>query len=202
MTYARPSSRFVGLGFSALVGVTFAALSACGGSSFDSGGSAGDSGAGGSGASSGSTSVAGTSANGGTDAGGGTTANGGSTSSAGASGTTAAGSGGTADCAAMKTEYAATVEKARGCDMGSTDECSPSSTMPVFGCGCSTLVNAKSPYTDLAKKEYQAIQDAKCPVGAICNIACIANTTATCSSQTTSAGTAYECTGTVGGIAN
>jgi len=142
----------------------------------------------------GTTSSGGTTSMGGASTGGTTSTGGTSSGGAGASGTT----GGGPDCAAMKTDYAATVQKARGCDMGSTDECSPSSTMPVFGCGCPTLVNAKSTYTELAKKKYQAIQDAKCPSGPVCGIACIAITSASCSMQTTSSGSAYQCVGMSG----
>jgi hypothetical protein len=154
-----------------------------------SGGAAGASaaGAGAGGASAGS---------GGAASGGATTGGAGGASQGGASG--AGGSAGAVDCAALKTEYAADVDKARGCDSGSTDECSTSSTLPTIGCGCPTAVNAKSAYTTLAKAKYQAIQDAKCPAGPICNIACIAYTSVTCSAQMTTSGTAYECTGISG----
>jgi hypothetical protein len=77
--------------------------------------------------------------------------------------------------------------------MGSVDQCDKSSTLPNLGCGCPTLVNAKSAATTLAKQKYQAFQDAKCPVGPICNIACIAYVGAACSAQAT--GTAFVCTG-------
>lgn len=133
----------------------------------------------------------------------------GGTATAGAAGSTStggagasAGAGGAADCDTLKTEYAADVEKARGCDSGSTDECSTSSTVPTFGCGCPTLVNSKSEFTTAAKQKYQEIQDAKCPVGPVCNIACIAYTSVTCSVEMTSTGTAYQCTGTSGVIPN
>jgi hypothetical protein len=139
-------------------------------------------------------------ASGGTASGGAATGGAGGASLGGAAG--AAGSAGAADCATLKTEYAADVDKARGCDSGSTDECSTSSTMPAIGCGCPTLVNAKSTYTTLAKAKYQAIQDAKCAAGPICNIACLGYTSASCSAQMTTSGTAYECTGTSGVTTN
>jgi hypothetical protein len=186
---------------------------ACG-STFESGGSAG---AGGTVAAAGTTSVAGTSA-GGTETGaGGTNATGGvgvggsatagtgtggaATGGASAGGTNPGGSAGAADCATLKTEYAAAVEKARTCDSGSTDECDKSSTLPAEGCGCPTLVNAKSQFTADAKAKYQAIQDAKCSGGLTCNIACLGYTSAACAVSATAAGTAYVCTGTQGGIA-
>jgi hypothetical protein len=101
----------------------------------------------------------------------------------------------------LKTEYTAALEKARVCDMGSTDQCDKSSTLPnIGGCGCPTLVNTKSEATTLAKQKYQAFQNAKCALGQICNIACLAYTSATCSAQTT--GTGFVCTGSNAGIAN
>ncbi len=219
MTYPRFASRFFGLRFASVASLSLTVCAACGGSSFDSGGSAGASsgGTGASGATGGGTSTAGTSSGGasaGSTAGGGTstagttstggtsaggTSSGGTTSTAGAS---SGGSSGAADCASLKADYEATVQKARGCDQGSMDECSTSSTMPTLGCGCPTLVNAKSPYTDSAKKKYQAIQDAKCPAGPLCNIACLPVTSASCSVQMTSAGSDYLCTGSMGVTTN
>jgi hypothetical protein len=141
---------------------------------------------------------------GGASAGNGGAANGGAANGGAANGgaSGAAGSAGAADCATLKTEYAADVDKARGCDSGSTDQCSTSSTLPAIGCGCPTLVNAKSTYTTLAKAKYQAIQDAKCAAGPICNIACLGYTSASCSAQMIATGTAYECTGTTGVTTN
>jgi hypothetical protein len=142
----------------------------------------------------GSTSTGGTSSAGSTSTGGssaGTTSTGGS---AGASAGGAGGSGG-ADCATLKTDYSALLEKARVCDSGSTDECSKSSTLNNVGCGCPVLVNAKSEFTTEAKAKYQAIQNAKCPVGPICEIACLAYTSAACTSQSTAAGPVFMCTG-------
>jgi hypothetical protein len=130
----------------------------------------------------------------------GSTSTGGSSTGGGSAGTSSAGAGGSAgaDCTTLKAEYAAAVEKARACDSGSTDECDKSSTMPAIGCGCATLVNAKSDYTTIAKQKYQAIQDAKCGTGLICNMACLAYTSAACSAEASTASAAYECTGTQG----
>jgi hypothetical protein len=114
----------------------------------------------------------------------------------------AGGSAGAADCTALKAEYTAALEKARVCDSGSTDECSASSTLPAVGCGCPTLVNAKSDSTTIAKQKYQAIQDAKCAAGPICQIACLAYTGAACTAQAASAGTGYVCTGSQGATTN
>jgi hypothetical protein len=167
-----------------------------GGSTAQAGATSGGSSAQAGGNSGGSTSVAGAPSGGAS----GSTSVGGKPAG-GASGS--GGSAGAADCDTLKADYSATADKARGCDSGSTDECSTSSTLPtVGGCGCALLVNAKSPYTPLAQQKYQAIQDAKCAAGPICNVACIANTSAACTSVTTTAGTAYECTGTSGLAAN
>ncbi len=179
----------------------------CGGSNFVSSGDGSGGGSAQAGASSGgSTSSAGTAsggASGRVGTGGSATAG---SSNAGTGGSPAAGqasgsggSSGAPDCDTLKADYSATVDKARGCDSGSTDECSKSSTLPaVGGCGCAALVNAKSPYTPIAQQKYQAIQDAKCPAGPICNIACIAYTSAACTAVTETSGTVYECTGTSG----
>jgi hypothetical protein len=212
--------------------------SACGGSSFDAGGTAGSSGsateAGATGSNAGATSGAGASSGGadtgdagagGLSAGGAATAGAGGSSAGGSSagaggssaggrsggagaggsgtggrsgGAGAGGSGGAADCATLKTEYTAALEKARVCDKGSTDQCTTSSTLPTMGCGCPTLVNAKSEATTLAKEKYQAFQNAKCPIGPICAIACLAYTGATCSAQTTGTGNTFVCTGSQG----
>ncbi len=175
-------------------GSTAQAGAASGGSSAQAGASSG-----------GSTSSAGTAsggASGSTSVGGGVTAGSSNAGAGGGPAGGASGSGGSAgapDCDSLKADYAAAVGKAQVCDSGSTDECSKSSTLPAAGgCGCAVLVNAKSPYTPIAQQKYQAIQDAKCPTGPVCNIACIAYTSAACTSVTTTGGSAYECTGTSG----
>jgi hypothetical protein len=198
--------------------------SACGGSSFEAGGGGGSSGsateAGSTGSNAGATSSAGESSGGsagdssagasagGQSAGGTATAGAGGSSaggsSAGASGAGAggssggatAGAGGAADCTTLKADYAAALEKARACNKALTNECTTSSTLPTLGCGCPTLVNAKSEATTLAKEKYQAFQDAKCPIGPICNIACIAYKSAACSAAAT--GNTFVCTGSSG----
>jgi hypothetical protein len=200
--------------------------SACGGSSFEAGGSGGASQAGATGSNGGDTSSAGTSSGGtagdssggasagGHPAGGAATAGAGGSSAGGSSagassagagtggssGGATAGAGGSAgaNCATLKTDYAAALEKARVCDKGLTNQCSTSSTLPTMGCGCPVLVNSKSEATTLAKAKYQAFQDAKCPVGPICNIACLAYTGATCSAQTMGTGNTFVCTGSSG----
>lgn len=156
-----------------------------------------------SGGSSGSTAIGGTTSAGAsgavTGSGGSSVGSGGSSAGSGSGGVPAGGApstGGTggADCATLKTEYTAAVEKARVCDVGSTDECSKSSTLPALGCGCPTLVNAKSTYTAVAQKRYDDIQADKCLTGAICNIACAPATGASCALQTATAGGGYVCT--------
>jgi hypothetical protein len=169
-----------------------------------SGGSGADSSAGASGQSTGGAAAAGAggSSTGGDSAGGASAGagTGGSHAGAGGSSAGAGGSAGVANCATLKTEYAAALEKARVCDMGSMNQCDKSSTLPNIGCGCPALVNAKSEATTLAKQKYQAFQDAKCPIGPICNIACLAYTSATCSAAATGGG--FVCTGSNAGIAN
>jgi hypothetical protein len=165
-----------------------------------SGGSdaAGESSSGGSAAAGrGGTSAGGTSA-GGTSAGG---ASAGGTSAGGASAGNAAGGAAGADCAALKTEYAALVKKARVCDEGSTDQCTISSKAPVIGCGCPTLVNAKSDSTTLAAEKYKAIQKAGCDNGPICEIACLPPMSASCAKSSGMGSSEFVCTGT-SGIAN
>ena len=125
---------------------------------------------------------------------------GGAPSGGGSSG--AGASAGAADCATLKADYATALEKARVCAGGSTDECSTSSTLPALGCGCPALVNAKSDLTSVAKQKYQAIQDAKCVAGPICEIACLAYTGAACTAQAASAGTGYVCTGSQSATTN
>jgi hypothetical protein len=136
------------------------------------------------------------------DMGGGGTVSGGGGAAAGtgaAGGSETAGSGGSAgaDCTALKTAYSLALEKARACDVGSTDQCTKSSTLPpAAGCGCAVLVNAKSAATTAAKAKYQEYQDAKCSTGVICNdIACLAYATASCAVQSTTTSSAYVCTG-------
>lgn len=87
------------------------------------------------------------------------------------------------------------------CDKAAMGQCSPSSTLPsANGCGCGTLVNAKSEYTDPAKKKYDELQAAGCNKGIACPaIACLAPTGASCSVQTMGTGTSYVCTGTFAG---
>ena len=118
----------------------------------------------------------------------------------GGAGGSSAGAGGSAgaDCTALKAEYTAALEKARVCDKGSTAQCDTSSTLPAIGCGCPVLVNSKSEATTLAKQKYQAFQDAKCNSGPICNIACLAYTSAACSQQTMGSGNVFVCTGSQG----
>lgn len=192
--------------------------SACGGSSFEAGGSGGSSGstadAGTTGSNAGATSSAGDTSGGsagessagagGHAAGGAATAGaggssaggssaGGSSAGAGGASAGAGGSAGAADCTTLKADYAAALELARVCDKGSTNQCSASSTLSTLGgCACPTLVNAKSEATTLAKQKYQAFQDAKCPIGPVCNIACPAYTGATCSAAAT--GNTFVCT--------
>ena len=165
------------------------------------GGTDGESGAGAGGHSTGGAATAGTGGSsaggasvGGASVGGASAGSGGA--GAGGSGGATAGAGGAADCATLKTDYAAALQKARVCDKASIDQCSTSSTLPTLGCGCPTLVNAKSLATTLAKEKYKAFQDAKCSVGPICNIACLAYTGATCSAATM--GNTFVCTGSQG----
>jgi hypothetical protein len=114
----------------------------------------------------------------------------GGTSAGGTAGGDAAGSAGSgaeADCARLKQQYQSLLEKARVCDQGSTDQCSPSSTVEPLGCGCAVLVNAKGVYTDAAKKARQAYLDAKCMDSSVCPaIACVAPKAASCAPGVTS----------------
>src|ERR1041384_6187609 len=58
-------------------------------------------------------------------------------------------------CAKLREEYQATIEKARACDKDSTDQCSTSSVAPAIGgCGCPVLINTKSPASDATRKAY------------------------------------------------
>ena len=137
---------------------------------------------------------------GGASAGAGGSAAGAGGSHAGASGSTAGGSG--ANCDALKLEYKAIMEKARACDKGVVGQCSTTSTAPALGCGCPVLVNSKSEYTASAKKKYQAIQDAHCDSGPVCDIACFEYTSAACTAQSMASGSAYVCTGASGPVVN
>lgn len=120
-----------------------------------------------------------------------------------ASGGSAAGGSAGADCAALKTEYAALVKKARVCDEGSMDECTTASKAPnVGGCGCPTLVNANSEYTALAAEKYKAIQKNGCDGGLTCGIACLPPTSASCAQTMGSGSSEFVCTGSNAGIAN
>jgi hypothetical protein len=105
------------------------------------------------------------------------------------------GGGAGTDCATLEQEYRATVEKARVCEKGSTDQCSPSSAAEaVGGCGCPVLINAKSEYAAAAKKAYQAYQNNKCgSSGPVCNIFCAPAATASCAQQTMGTGSAFVC---------
>ena len=100
------------------------------------------------------------------------------------------GSGGAtaSDCATLRQEYQAAVEKARACDKGSTEQCSPSSSaQPIGGCGCPVLINAKSEAAVAAKKAYQAYQDGKCDLnGPVCDIYCEPPVAASCAQATLS----------------
>jgi hypothetical protein len=213
------SGLFLGSSLSAI-----ALCFACSNSTFEAGGESGSAGAAGAphagGGSAGDSNAAGTSS-GGTSSGGssGATDSGG-TASAGASGAVtgnggaSAGTGGTpaggatsmggsggADCASLKAEYSAAVAKARVCDAGSTDECSKSS-LPALGCGCPTLVNAKSTYTTVAQKLHDQIEADKCSTGAICDIACVPYTGASCAASTSATDMAYVCTSSLAAAAN
>lgn len=129
------------------------------------------------------------------------TSGGGETSSAGSnSGGAAGGSGGGAgsgkggaatagssganggdQCAKLKEQYQAALEEARVCDLGSMDQCSPSSTVEPLNCGCAVLVNAQSESATVAKKARQAYRDAKCADGTVCPaIACAQPVSASC----------------------
>ncbi|MEI9952890.1 MAG: hypothetical protein WDO74_28935 [Pseudomonadota bacterium] len=122
--------------------------------------------------------------------------NGGAGSGGAGNGGALAGSAGSAgaDCALLRQQYAAAVEKARVCDRGSTDQCSPSSVaQPVDGCGCPVLINAKSEAAATVKKAYQAYQDSKCETGVLCDIACVPQTSAYCAQQSMASGGPAVC---------
>jgi hypothetical protein len=126
----------------------------------------------------------------------------GGAATAGAAGANASGGAAGTDCAALKTEYAALIKKARVCDKGSTDECTTTSKAPALGCGCPTLLNVKSEFTAQALAKYKAIEDGKCNNGPICGIACLPPTTASCSQSMGTGTSEFVCTGANGGIAN
>ena len=140
---------------------------------------------------------AGDTSSGGSDSGG----NAGSSNTGGASagdgGAATGGSGGSTpidQCTKLKQQYQTALEKARACELGSMDECSPSSTVEPLGCGCAVLVNAKSESTTLAKKARQAYRDAKCSEDAVCPlIACAQPASASCAPGKLSADT-FVCT--------
>ena len=174
----------------------------------DSGGNTGASA--GTGAGGDTNSGAGTGAGAGTES---TAGSGGSTNAGGAGGSAAGsgpgggtgrggtggtgGTGGATDCKTLQSEYGTLLEKARVCDKGSTNECSPSSTLPSNGsCGCPVLVNSQSEATTLAQKKYKQMQDYKCTTGVVCsNIACLIVNSASCVQQTSGMGTGFMCTG-------
>jgi hypothetical protein len=87
-----------------------------------------------------------------------------------------------ASCATLRQEYQAAVQKARACDKGSTDQCSPNSlAQPVGGCGCPVAINTSSEASVAAKQAYKAYQDNKCEYGdPICDIFCAPPTMASC----------------------
>lgn len=182
------------------VALVFACV-ACG-SSFSAGdGAAGSSQAGeangGEPSSAGSGGDAGATDTGGTSSGGdGGSAVGGAGASAGNGGATVGGAAGSTsggDCAKIKAQYQTALEKARVCDEGSTQQCSPSSTVDALSCGCPVLVNAKSEYTATAKKARQAYQDARCVEGIACAaIACAPIAAANCAA-TMSSGSSFVC---------
>ncbi|MEO8900844.1 MAG: hypothetical protein ABI488_04290 [Polyangiaceae bacterium] len=118
---------------------------------------------------------------------------GGAHAGAGGSSAGAGGSGGGADCAKLRSDYLATLELARVCDKGSTEQCSVASSLP--GSCCPVFVNAKSQYTTLAKKQQQAMTDAGCHY-AVCTIACLLSTSASCAQQSMASGNTFMCTGT------
>jgi len=106
--------------------------------------------------------------------------------SAGNGGAAVAGSAGSSsgECARLKAQFQAALEKARACDKGSKDQCSPSSTVEPLSCGCAVLVNAKSEFSTAAKKARQAYQDAKCAEGIACAaIACAPIVDASCAPE-------------------
>jgi len=140
--------------------------------------------------------------NGGSNSGGdaGTSNTGGNSASAGDGGAATGGSGGSMtidQCTKLKQQYQSALEKARACDLGSTDECSPSSTVEPLGCGCPVLVNAKSESTTIAKKTRQAYRDAKCTDDTICPaFACAQPTSASCAPGKVTADTFVCASGT------
>jgi hypothetical protein len=95
------------------------------------------------------------------------------------------GSGGNAgapDCATLQKTFMADVERARTCDLGSTNECSLSSSFPPT-CGCPIYVNAKSQYVMVAKQDQKAIADAGCHY-AMCLVACQLAASVSCAQST------------------
>ncbi len=101
------------------------------------------------------------------------------------------------DCTALAEEYRASIDKARVCDKGSTDQCSPSSAAePVDGCGCPVLINTASEAANATRKAYQAYQRAGCARGGgpICDIFCPPATAASCEQQASGPGSTFVCT--------
>ena len=142
---------------------------------------------------------AGDASSGGSDSGatGGSSNTGGVGASAGDGGAATGGMGGSIpidQCTKLKQQYQTALEKARACELGSMDECSPSSTVEPLGCGCAVLVNAKSESTTIAKKARQAYRDAKCSEDTVCPlIACAQPASASCAPGKLSADT-FVCT--------
>ena len=106
------------------------------------------------------------------------------------------GAGGSADCATLIDDYQAAIEKARVCTKGSTNQCNVMSTLGRIGCGCSVLVNSKSPYTEIAQQKQAAIEAGHCNTGPVCAIQCVAIKGAECTSQSMSSGNVFLCTAT------
>jgi hypothetical protein len=166
-------------------------------SATEGGGSAGFGGQSSAGGSPG-TGEAGDSSSGGSDSGGSDSGgNAGSANRGGDGGAATAGSGGSTSvdqCTKLKQQYQTALEKARACDLASTDECSPSSTVEPLGCGCPVLVNSQSESTTIAKKARQAYRDAKCSDGTVCPlIACAQPASVSCAPGKVTADT-FVCT--------
>jgi|GEM_PF-985768 len=172
-----------------------------GGDTGEAGAESGGADTGGAGGRAGSSGLGGAGGRGGSGPGRGGAGNGGG-GGAGTGGGALGGSGGTPpvdDCAALREQYSAVVEKARVCEPNMKDECSASSTLNSIGCGCPIFVNPKSEYVEQAKKIYRSYQDAKCVDDVACaQVACLPVVSANCARVAGSS--SYVCTGT--GIAN
>lgn len=152
-------------------------LAACSGSAFTTNGGTGGSvsGTGGHPNSGGSINAGGTVSSGGAVGVGGASSGGGSINAGGSIGA----GGGTADvCESLWTDYLAKLEAARACTLDA-GQCSIDSTLPNR-CGCPVLVNMTTSAD--AKAAYEALTTNGC-VQLICGIACVAYTTAQCSSD-------------------